>query len=91
MVFTFLAFVQVFQAWASRSSKESAFSLSMASNPLLFWMMLLVTALQLAVIYIPPVAGFFSVKPLGIVDLLMAVGAGFIVFLVMEVEKKLRK
>jgi Ca2+-transporting ATPase len=91
MVFTFLAFVQVFQAWASRSSREYALSMSMASNPLLFWLMLLVSALQLAVIYIPPVAEFFSVKPLGVVDLLIAIGTGFVVMIVMEVEKGFRK
>ncbi|PWB71221.1 MAG: ATPase [Anaerolineales bacterium] len=91
MVFTFLAFVQVFQAWASRSGRESAFSMPMMSNPLLFWMMLVVTALQLAVIYIPPAAEFFSVKPLGVVDLLIAIGAGFVVLVVMEIEKKVRK
>lgn len=91
MVFTFLAFAQVFQAWASRSSRESAFSMSAASNPLLLWMMALVIALQMAVIYIPPVAEFFSVTPLGAKDLLIAIGAGFLVFLVMEVEKKIKK
>jgi P-type Ca2+ transporter type 2C len=91
MVFTFLAFVQVFQAWASRSGRESAFAMGVTSNPLLFWMMLLVSALQMAVIYIPPVAEFFSVRPLGVIDLLIAIGAGFLVFLVMEVEKKIRK
>ncbi len=91
MVFTFLAFVQVFQAWASRSGKMSAFLMPVASNPLLFWMMILVTALQLAVIYIPPVAEFFSVKPLGVIDLLIAIGAGFVVLIVMELEKRLRK
>jgi Ca2+-transporting ATPase len=61
------------------------------SNPLLFWMMILVTALQLAVIYIPPAAEFFSVQPLEGVDLLIAVGTGFIVLIVMEVEKRIRK
>lgn len=91
MVFTFLAFVQVFQAWASRSGKVSAFSMPVMSNPLLFWMMLLVTVLQLAVIYIPPVAEFFSVKPLGVIDLLVAIGAGFVVLVVMEIEKKIKK
>jgi len=91
MVFTFLAFVQVFQAWASRSGRESAFSMPVMSNPLLFWMMLVVTALQLAVIYIPPAAEFFSVKPLGVVDLLIAIAAGFVVLVVMEIEKRIRK
>ena len=91
MVFTFLAFVQVFQAWASRSGKVSAFLMPVMSNPLLFWMMILVTVLQLAVIYIPPAAEFFSIQPLGIVDLLIAIGAGFVVLVVMELEKRLRK
>ncbi len=91
MVFSFLAFVQVFQAWASRSSRESAFSMSVSSNPLLFWMMILVSALQLSVMYIPPAAEFFSVKPLSIVDLLITVGAGFIVFIAMEIEKRYKK
>ncbi|MCK6539018.1 MAG: cation-translocating P-type ATPase [Anaerolineales bacterium] len=91
MVFTFLAFAQVFQAWASRSSRESAFSMSAASNPLLLWMMTVVIALQMAVIYIPPVAEFFSVTPLGARDLLILIGAGLLVFLVMEVEKKIKK
>jgi len=91
MVFTFLAFVQVFQAWASRSGKESAFSMPVMSNPLLFWMMVLVTALQLTAIYIPPVAEFFSVQPLHVVDLLIAAGAGFVVLVVMEVEKRIKR
>lgn len=91
MVFMFLAFAQVFQAWASRSGRESAFSMSAASNPLLLWMMALVLALQLAVIYISPAAEFFSVTPLGAADLLIAVGAGLMVFVAMEAEKRLRK
>jgi len=91
MVFSFLAFVQVFQAWASRSGKESAFSMPVMSNPLLFWMMVLVTALQLAVLYIPPAAEFFSIQPLGIVDLLIAFGAGFVVLVLMEIEKKIKR
>ncbi len=89
MVFTFLAFVQVFQAWASRSSKESAFSMGIKSNPLLFWMILLVFVLQMGVLYLPPVAGFFSVKPLALADLLIAIGAGSIVLILMEIEKKI--
>ena len=91
MVFTFLAFVQVFQAWASRSGIESAFSMPASSNPLLFWMMIVVSTLQLAVIYIPPAAEFFSIKPLGFIDLLVAIGAGFVVMIIMEVEKRFRK
>lgn len=87
MVFTFLAFAQVFQAWAARSSKDSFFKNGFLDNPLLAGMSLLVIALQLFVIYVPSVSAFFSVRPLPAVDLLIAIGTAAIVFLAMEVEK----
>ncbi|MFZ5819721.1 MAG: cation-translocating P-type ATPase [Chloroflexota bacterium] len=91
MVFTFLAFAQVFQALASRSSKESLFKIGVFSNPVLAAIAVLVVALQLAVIYIPFLGGFFGVLPLGAIDLAIALGAGLVVFAAMEIEKKLRK
>jgi len=90
MIFTSLAFMQVFQALASRSSKDSLFKLGMLSNPLLAGMALLVVALQMAVLYIPALAHFFEIVPLSGLDLSIAAGAGVLVFLVMELEKKLR-
>jgi Ca2+-transporting ATPase len=89
MIFTSLAFMQVFQALASRSSKDSLFKLRFLSNPLLAGMTLLVVALQMMVIYIPPLANFFEVVPLSGCDLSIAAGAGVLVFVVMEVEKRL--
>jgi Ca2+-transporting ATPase len=47
----------------------------------------LVTILQLAVIYIPPVAAFFSVTPLRLPDLLIALGAGVLVLVILELAK----
>ncbi len=91
MVFTFLAFAQVFQALASRSSKDSFFKMGLSGNLLLAGMSLLVVILQLLVIYIPPVSVFFNVKPLAGVDLLIAIGTGALVFAAMEVEKMLGK
>ncbi|CAG0989143.1 H+-transporting ATPase [Anaerolineales bacterium] len=91
MIFTSLAFMQVFQALASRSSKDSLFKLGVLSNPLLAGMALLVVALQMAVMYIPPLAGFFEVVPLSGCDLSIAAGAGVLVFIVMEVEKRFKK
>ena len=88
VVFSFLAFAQVFQALASRSSKESLFKTGLLSNPTLAGMALLVVALQLAVLYIPALSGFFDVLPLSALDLALAAGAGAVVFVVMEVEKK---
>jgi len=50
----------------------------------------LVTLLQLAVIYISPVAAFFSLTPLSLPDLLIALGAGVLVLAALE-GAKLRK
>jgi Ca2+-transporting ATPase len=91
MVFTFLAFVQVFQALASRSSKDSFFKMGLLSNPMLAAISLLVVALQLAVLYIPFLSVFFDVLPLSLCDLSIAAGAGVLVFVVMEVEKISRR
>ena len=87
MIFSSLAFAQVGQALASRSNRESLFALGLGSNPLLLGMAVLVTLLQLAVIYIPPVAAFFSVTPLSLPDLLIALGTGVLVLTALELAK----
>ncbi len=87
MIFSSLAFAQVGQALASRSNRESLLTLGLGSNPLLLGMAALVTLLQLAVIYIPQVAAFFSVIPLSLLDLLVALGAGAVVLVVLELAK----
>jgi Ca2+-transporting ATPase len=91
MVFTTLAFAQVFQALASRSSKESLLKTGVLSNPTLAGMALLAVALQLAVLYIPALSGFFDLLPLSALDLAIAAGAGAVVFVAMEVEKIIKR
>jgi Ca2+-transporting ATPase len=90
MIFCSLAFAQVGQALGSRSNRESLFTLGLGSNPLLLGMAALVTLLQLTVIYCPPIASFFSVTPLSLPDLLIALGSGILVLAALEVAK-LRK
>jgi Ca2+-transporting ATPase len=87
MVFTFLAFAQVFQALASRSTKDSIFKMGLFGNRLLAGMALAVVVLQLIVIYVPFMSSFFGVVPLSGTDLFIAVGAGALVLVAMEVEK----
>ena len=91
MVFTFLAFAQVFQAWASRSATDSFFKLRIMSNPLLAGMSALVVGLQLMVLYVPFLAEFFGVKALSLCDLSIAIAGGIVVLIVMEVEKWLKR
>jgi Ca2+-transporting ATPase len=89
MIFTSLAFMQIFQALASRSDKVSLFKQGLLSNGLLAGMALLVTVLQLAVIYIPVLAKFFDVVTLSGCDLSIAAATGVIVFVVMEASKRM--
>lgn len=91
MVFTFLAFAQVFQAMASRSARDSIFTMDVFGNKLLAWMVFAVVVLQLIVIYVPFMSSFFGVVPLNAVDLLIAIGTGALVLAAMEVEKLLKR
>ena len=91
MIFTSLAFMQVFQALASRSNKDSLFTMGLLSNPLLAGMAVLVVGLQMMVLYIPVLAHFFEIIPLSGCDLSIAAATGVIVFVVMEVEKRWKK
>lgn len=91
MVFTFLAFAQVFQALASRSANESIFKMGLFGNKLLTWMVFTVVVLQLIVIYVPFMSSFFGVVPLSGIDLLVAIGAGALVLVAMELEKMFRR
>ncbi|MBL8078084.1 MAG: cation-translocating P-type ATPase [Anaerolineales bacterium] len=89
MVFTSLAFMQVFQALASRSEKESFFKIGIMSNPVLAAMIAVVVGLQLLVIYTPSLANFFEVLPLKWHDLSITILTGLVVFVVMEVSKRI--
>jgi Ca2+-transporting ATPase len=91
IVFTFLAVAQVFHALASRSSRDSFFKKGSARNLLLVAMSFLVVLLQLLVLYVPAVRSFFNLNPIHPFDLLVVIGTGALVFLVIEVEKSLRR
>ena len=92
MMFTTLAFLQVFQAIALRSHTESILRISLFGNRVMVAIVALVVALQLAVLYIPPVAGgFLKVEPLGVLDLLIAAGVGSLTLIGIEVEKLIKR
>jgi P-type Ca2+ transporter type 2C len=88
MIFTSLAFIQVFRAWSARSDQELVFKMNLMGNPWLAGLAALVIILQLIVLYNPALAGFFEVLPLHWDDLLLAIVPGLIVFAVMEWMKK---
>jgi Ca2+-transporting ATPase len=91
MIFTTLAFLQIGQALASRSTQESLFSLGLRSNPLLLWMVLIVFGLQLIVLYVPFLDDFFKVRPLSMTNLFVCLALGSLAFVAIETEKWLKR
>ena len=89
--FTSLAFMQMGQALASRSSQESLFSLGLFSNPVLLGLLVLTIALQLMVVYVPFLDRFFQVTPLKWDEMLLCAGLGLATFLLIEAEKMWRR
>lgn len=76
MIFTTLAFLQIGQALASRSTEESLFGQGVRSNPTLLVMVLVVFGLQLMAIYVPFFDDFFGVTPLSALELAIAGALG---------------
>jgi Ca2+-transporting ATPase len=87
MIFTTLAFLQIGQALASRSSTTSFFRLGFFTNPTLLLMVVITFALQLIAIYVPFLDEFFQVTPLSITELLICMGLGSLAFVAIEAEK----
>ncbi len=79
MVFTSLAFLQIFQAIGTRSTTESLRAIGLWSNPVMTVAVAGVAALQLVALY-SPLRGFLDLEPLGAVDLALciALGAGLL-------------
>ncbi len=87
MIFTTLAFMQMGQALASRSTRQSILSLGLWSNPVLLGLIIVAAILQLIVLYVPFLDQFFQITPLRIVDLLLCIGLGVGMMLLIEIEK----
>lgn len=90
MMFTSLAFLQLFQALATRSNTESLRSLGLTSNPVLLGVAAAVAGLQLVAIY-TPVRSLLNLEPLALADLLVCIGLGVALLVVLEAEKSIRR
>jgi Ca2+-transporting ATPase len=89
MIFTTLAFMQMGQALASRSTEESLASLGLRTNPVLLGLVALTAVLQLLAIYVPFLDQFFQITPLNGLELLLCVGLGGLMLALIELEKAL--
>jgi P-type Ca2+ transporter type 2C len=91
MVFTTLTLSQMGHVLAIRSSTDSLFGQGLGSNKPLVAAVALTFALQLAVIYLPPLQSVFRTRALSLTDLGIALGLSTVVFIAVEIEKLIRR
>jgi Ca2+-transporting ATPase len=87
MAFTTLTLAQMGNALAIRSNVDSIFTIGLFSNKLMVIAVLLTFVLQLALIYVPFLQGFFSTEALPLTDLLIALVSSSVVFISVELSK----
>jgi Ca2+-transporting ATPase len=87
MLFTTLVFSQMTLGLAERSRHSSLFQIGLLSNRYMLFAVLLTFCLQLAVVYLPFLQGFFSTVPLSPAQIGICLGLSLIVLLAVELEK----
>jgi Ca2+-transporting ATPase len=91
MVFTVLTLSQMGHVLAIRSERESLFSQGLFSNKLLLGAVLLTFGLQMAVLYVPVLQPIFKTEALSRDELLFCLALSSIVFIMVEIEKWMRR
>jgi Ca2+-transporting ATPase len=87
MIFTSLALLQLGNALAVRSERQSLFRLGLGSNRFLAWTVLGTLLLQLAVVYWPPAQAALDLQPLSLADLAVVLAASTASFWTIEAGK----
>ena len=87
MVFTALAFCQMYHVLAIRSERESTVAIGPFTNLPLLGAVALTVVLQLALVYIPALNPIFSTHPLTWDELAVSAAAPGLVFVGVEIEK----
>jgi Ca2+-transporting ATPase len=91
MVMTTTVAFQFFQAWNSRSERESIFRTGLLGNPGLLFALVAAVAAQLAALYVPALQSLFQTVPLEPYEWLRILGVSWTVVLVVEVDKLLAR
>jgi Ca2+-transporting ATPase len=87
LLFTTLTLSQMSLALSLRSDQESFFRLGWKSNPALLAAVALTFLLQMAVIYVPFLQGFFKTVPLSLETLTLCLALSAVVFWAVEIKK----
>ena len=88
---TTMVFFQFFQAWNSRSEKQSVFSINPVSNPFLFYSMIAAFFAHLAVLYVPAFQWIFRTEPLTAIEWIRILAVAASVIIVVEIDKWVRR
>jgi P-type Ca2+ transporter type 2C len=91
MVFTMLCISQMGHALAVRHEKLSIFQIGLGTNKWLLLAVVLTTLIQLALLYITPIAQFFELKPLTGTEFLYCIAGSTLLFIYVEIEKLVRR
>jgi Ca2+-transporting ATPase len=91
MIFTSLALLQLGNALAVRSERQSVFRLGLGSNRFLSWTVLGTLLVQLGLLYWPPAQTALDLQPLTLADLAMVLVASTASSWAIEAEKLIRR
>lgn len=87
MLFTVLTFFQMFHVLAIRLDRESLFTSTPMSNPMLYGAVGLTVLLQFALIYVPFLQGIFGTQALSLSEILIAIAVSSLILWVIEAQK----
>jgi len=87
IAFVVLSGTQLIHSLNMRSSDKSIFKIGLFSNMYLIYAMVVGIALQMAVIYIPPIARMFNVIPLTLADWGLVIVLSLIPLVINEIIK----
>ena len=87
---TFVILFQIFYMIHCRSLQDNLLKIGFFSNPVVFWGIGVILALQALFVYLPFMQRVFRTAPLSPRDLALAVAVGFMIFPVITLEKWIR-
>lgn len=88
---TVMVLFQLFNVFNARSETRSAFTMNPLSNPFLFFSIVASVIAQIAVIYWAPLQFIFKTVPLQPVDWMVILPVAFMVIIVVEIDKAIRR
>jgi Ca2+-transporting ATPase len=88
---TTMVFFQLYQAFNCRSETRSIFSMSMMTNPFLFFSVIAAFFAQMAVIYVPSFQWIFRTVPLSLNEWTKIVAVTASIVIAIELDKAIRK